>query len=116
MAIADALREMFGAPEATQESIAERLTAGGFSVKQPKVSSWLRGARTPTLDQIAELERIYERPRGWVLQTVGMVDSVAIIRQLAVDLAGSLAAAEAHLELDRLVELLDQVEAVLRPE
>lgn len=114
MAIADALAEMFGRPDETQEDIAAKITAAGTlgPVKQPKVSAWLRGARPLTLDQIAQLEEIYGRPRGWVLNCAGLVDAAGILRRLAVDHAESPQAARARRVLDRVTALLDDFETM----
>lgn len=67
--LAHALRDLFGALPQTE--IAARLTEGGHPVDQTKVSRWLRGETEPSLDEIAIVENIFGKPKGWVLTRAG---------------------------------------------
>lgn len=83
MAIAAALRELFHGE--TQAAVAQRLTDGGMNaVSQTTVSAWRRN-RVPSLDQMRQIEGIYEKPLGWILQRAGFVDAAALLDVEAID-------------------------------
>jgi ADP-ribose pyrophosphatase YjhB (NUDIX family) len=77
MAIAEALRELLAA-EPTQASVAARLTDHGLPTDQTKVSAWLRG-RVPNVEQLATIEDVFGKPRGWVLSRAGYVDAAGLV-------------------------------------
>lgn len=62
----------------TQSATTARLASGGMrDVYQGKVSRWLNNVQ-PSLEQLAEIERIYGQPRGWILWSAGFVDAATL--------------------------------------
>jgi len=61
------LREEVEAQELTQGQLAERVTAAGYPMKQPRVSELLKGApsRLP-LEEVEALARALRVPAGWL--------------------------------------------------
>lgn len=52
----------------TQSSLADEL-----GVRQNTISRWVTGANTPSLDELREIERLCDRPRGFILTAAGYV-------------------------------------------
>ena len=62
----------------TGADISTFLEAAGMKVDQTKVSGWKRD-RTPSLEQLAEIEHAHGLPRGWVLWRAGYIDAEALV-------------------------------------
>lgn len=109
MSIAHALAALFGGD--TQTQIAQRLTAAGVPVEQTRVSRWLRGVTVPTLDDLAQIEAAYSKPRGWLLATAGLIDVRALSDVEAVSSPSDARTAEPELaaRVATLSALLDEV-------
>lgn len=52
-----------------QEDLAREI-----QVSQPTISRWARGESEPTLGELAQIEQLCRRPRGFILRTAGFVD------------------------------------------
>jgi hypothetical protein len=93
----------------TQAQVTSRLVDGGMvAVQQPKVSAWLRGRR-PSLEQLAEIERIYGQPRGWILWRAGFIDAEALA---SLDYDGPLDEPASPADIDEVAQLRAEVDGL----
>jgi len=105
--IEDVLAELFVGE--TQAQVTSRLVAGRMGeVYQAKVSAWLRGRR-PSLEQLAEIERIYGQPRGYVLWRAGFIDAEALA---ALDYEGPLDEPAPPADVDAVTQLRAEVDGL----
>ena len=105
--ISDVLGELFAGE--TQAQVTSRLVSMGMmGVQQPKVSAWLRGRR-PSLEQLAEIERIYGQPRGWILWRAGFIDAATLA---ALDYDGELDDLAPPADVDEVAQLRAEVDGL----
>lgn len=103
------LREIFG--DATQMEISANLKAHGLEEgSQTTVSAWLRGARKPTLDQLAQIEDIYGLERGTVLARAGYISDAAKAQAPTQSPADFMT--ESRARFDQASDVLSEVSAV----
>lgn len=57
----------------------QRAVAQAIGVNDSTVTRWIQGVIEPTLDDIAAVERLTNRPRGWILHAAGYVANVTSV-------------------------------------
>lgn len=93
----------------TQSATTARLASGGMrDVYQGKVSRWLNNVQ-PSLEQLAEIERIYGQPRGWILWRAGFIDAEALA---ALDYDGELDDPAPPADIDAVAQLRAEVDGL----
>lgn len=60
-----------------------------IGVNPSTVTRWVQGSYMPTFDDLASIERLADRPRGWILHAAGYIEDVRTVPE-AIDMDAAL--------------------------
>lgn len=83
MQLSEAIRKAMG--RLTQTEVAAAMSELGPAVNQSKVSRWVTGAGEPSFEELARLEQVCNRPRGFILAAAGFAKAMTVPEVIAID-------------------------------